>query len=222
MRDELQRALGSGLTEAVHHSVATETRAAVAEAVQAARRWQHPRHGARRGERGRSARPCRVPSPQSMEMHVGGRVEAAVRDSIVRAVPAAVEGAIEEFVASRITVLVRDTLEREMREMVAPALNEMVREMLAATLQQAVSRCRDRGRADRGVRGGQAGSGRPGASGGRGHVRAPGAGRDRAHSRAPLSDCGRGAPRCSAATTSGRQHRAEAGPALHGPGQSVP
>ena len=138
MRDELQRVLGSGLSEAVHHSVATETRAAVAEAVQAA--VDGSILGTVRGavnEAISAAVPRAV--TQSMEVHVGGRVEAAVRDSIVRAVPTAVEGAIEEFVASRITVLVRDTLEREMRETVAPALNVMVREMVAATLQQAVS-----------------------------------------------------------------------------------
>ena len=138
MRDEMQRALGSGLSEAVHHSVATETRAAVAEAVQAA--VDGSILGTVRGavnEAISAAVPRAV--TQSMEMHVGGRVEAAVRDSIVRAVPTAVEGAIQEFVASRITVLVRDTLEREMRETVAPALNVMVREMVAATLQQAVS-----------------------------------------------------------------------------------
>jgi CheY-like chemotaxis protein len=138
MRDELQRALGSGLTEAVHHSVATETRAAVAEAVQAA--VDGSILGTVRGavnEAISAAVPRAV--TQSMEVHVGGRAEAAVRDSIVRAVPAAVEESIQEFVASRITVLVRDTLEREMRETVAPALNVMVREMLAATLQQAVS-----------------------------------------------------------------------------------
>ena len=138
MRDELQRALGSGLTEAVHHSVATETRAAVAEAVQAA--VDGSILGTVRGavnEAISAAVPRAV--TQSMEVHVGGRVEAAVRDSIVRAVPAAVEQSIQEFVASRISVLVRDTLEREMRETVAPALNVLVREMLAATLQQAVS-----------------------------------------------------------------------------------
>ena len=138
MRDELQRALGSGLTEAVHHSVATETRAAVAEAVQAA--VDGSILGTVRGAVNESIGTA-VPRAvtQSMEGHVGSRVEAAVRDSIVRAVPAAVEASIQEFVASRLTVLVRDTLEREMRETVAPALNGMVREMVAATLQSAIS-----------------------------------------------------------------------------------
>jgi CheY-like chemotaxis protein len=138
MRDELQRALGTGLTEAVHHSVATETRAAVAEAVQAA--VDGSILGTVRGavnEAVSAAVPRAV--TQSIEGHVGGRVEAAMRESIARAVPAAVEQSIQEFVASRLTVLVRDTLEREMRETVAPALNVLVREMLAATLQQAVS-----------------------------------------------------------------------------------
>jgi CheY-like chemotaxis protein len=138
MRDELQRALGTGLSEAVHHSVATETRAAVAEAVQAA--VDGSILGTVRGavnEAINAAVPRAV--TQSMEVHIGGRVEAAVRDSIVRTVPPAVEQSIQEFVASRITVLVRDAVEREMRETVAPALNVMVREMLAATLHQAVA-----------------------------------------------------------------------------------
>ena len=138
MRDELQRALGSGLSEAVHHSVATETRAAVAEAVQAA--VDGSILGTVRGavnEAIGAAVPRAV--TQSMEMQVGSRVEAAVRDSIAHAVPEAVEQSIQEFVASRVTVLVREGLEREVRETVAPALNVMVREMLAATLQQAVS-----------------------------------------------------------------------------------
>jgi CheY-like chemotaxis protein len=138
MRDELQRALGSGLSEAVHHSVATETRAAVAEAVQAA--VDGSILGTVRGAVNESISAA-VPRAvtQSMELHVGGRVEAAVRDSIARALPPAIEQSIEEFVATRITVLVRDTVEREVRETLAPALSVMVREMLAATLQQAVS-----------------------------------------------------------------------------------
>ena len=138
MRDELQRALGSGLSEAVHHSVATETRAAVAEAVQAA--VDGSILGTVRGavnEAVSAAVPRAV--TQSMEEHVGARVDAAVRDGIAGAVPAAVERSFQEFVASRLTVLVRDTVERELRETVAPALNVMVREMLAATLQQAVA-----------------------------------------------------------------------------------
>lgn len=138
MRDELQRALGSGLSEAVHHSVATETRAAVAEAVQAA--VDGSILGTVRGavnEAVSAAVPRAV--TQSMEEHVGARVDQAVRDGIAGAVPAAVERSFQEFVASRLTVLVRDTVERELRETVAPALNVMVREMLAATLQQAVA-----------------------------------------------------------------------------------
>jgi len=126
MRDELQRALGTGLTEAVHHSVATETRAAVAEAVQAA--VDGSILGTVRGAVNEAVSAA-VPSAvtQAMESQVGGRVDAAV------------ERSLQEFVASRITVLVRDTVEREMRETVAPALQVVVREMVAATLQQAVA-----------------------------------------------------------------------------------
>ena len=138
MRDELQRALGTGLTEAVHHSVATETRAAVAEAVQAA--VDGSILGTVRGAVNEAVSAA-VPSAvtQAMESQVGGRVDAAVRESVAHAVPAAVERSLQEFVASRITVLVRDTVEREMRETVAPALQVVVREMVAATLQQAVA-----------------------------------------------------------------------------------
>ena len=132
-----KRALGSGLSEAVHHSVATETRAAVAEAVQAA--VDGSILGTVRGAvnesisaavpRGHAVNGVACRRPRGSGRARQHRPGAAARD----------QQSIEEFVATRITVLVRDTVEREIRDTVAPALNVMVREMLAATLQQAVS-----------------------------------------------------------------------------------
>ncbi|MDH4067228.1 MAG: hypothetical protein OEW19_22735, partial [Acidobacteriota bacterium] len=131
---KLHEPLSAGLRDIVVRTVqdgmATEARAAVAEAVQAAV------DGTILGTlRGSVNEAVAAAVPAAVEQQVTG----VLRESAERALSGAVGQAVRDTVAAQAAGMVRETVEREMRDGVAPLVQQLVREVVGDTLRQVVT-----------------------------------------------------------------------------------